>query len=328
MARRHDRNESHTILVTGGAGFIGCWLVRALLLRGYRVRVLDDLSTGNLANLPTHPWLEVLEGDVVSPEDVFRAAQGAFLLVHLAAVVGVRLAHAQAGRAYSVSVDSARNVLAAAQGPVVLASSSAVYGLTRCGEAREDHEIDERSVLAYDGGAVGYALGKWHAECLARDAVSRGHEVVVLRLFNTVGPRQSDRYGMVLPTFVRAALAGKPLMVHGDGLQTRCFSDVHTVTETILRLAVDNKRRDTSVFNIGSDAPVSIIDVARMVIEETGSSSSIVHVPYAEIFPGREDVRWRRPDTSRLQQTVGPVHWPDIRSMVKEVIAWEEREQL
>lgn len=211
------------VLVTGGAGFIGCWVVRDLLGKGCQVRVMDDLSTGCLSNLPAHPRLEVVEGDVTHVEDMNRAAAGAGLIIHLAAVVGVRLAHSQAEKAYRVSVDGARNLFSKSRAPTVLASSSAVYGLTSDGAACEDDPIDEETVRAYDGGHSGYALGKWHAELLAREAAGRGQRVLVLRLFNTIGPRQTDRYGMVLPTFVRAALAGTPLVVHGDGLQTAVF---------------------------------------------------------------------------------------------------------
>jgi UDP-glucose 4-epimerase len=320
--RAQKTRKGGAVLVTGGAGFIGCWVVRDLLGKGYHVRVMDDFSTGCLSNLPSHPRLEVVEGDVAHARDMDQAAAGACLIIHLAAVVGVRLAHSQADRAYRVSVDAARNLFSKSRAPMVLASSSAVYGLTCGGATREDDPIDEDTVRAYDGGHSGYALGKWHAELLAREAAGRGQQVLVLRLFNTIGPRQTDRYGMVLPTFVRAALAGRPLVVHGDGLQTRCFSDVHTVSSAIVGLALEAELEST-VFNVGSTAQIPIVDLARVVIEEAGSDSAIVHVPYDEVFPGRQDVLWRRPDTSRLQAVVGPIQWPGIRSIVREVVAWE-----
>jgi UDP-glucose 4-epimerase len=320
--RAEGAREQGFVLVTGGAGFIGCWVVRDLLGKGYHVRVIDDLSTGCLSNLPVHPRLELVEGDVTHASDVERVAAGAGLIIHLAAVVGVRLAHSQADKAYKVSVDGARNLFSKSRAPTVLASSSAVYGLTCGGAAHEDDAIDEETVRAYDGGHTGYALGKWHAELLAREAAARGQRVLVLRLFNTIGPRQTDRYGMVLPTFVRAALAGRPVVVHGDGLQTRCFSDVHTVSRAIVGLALEADL-ESAVFNVGSTSQIPIIDLARVVVEEAESDSTILHVPYDEVFPGRKDVLWRRPETSRLQAAVGPVQWPGIRSIVREVVAWE-----
>ncbi|MBN2800449.1 MAG: NAD-dependent epimerase/dehydratase family protein [Deltaproteobacteria bacterium] len=310
------------VLVTGGAGFIGSWLVEALLAAGFSVRVLDDLSTGRRENLPDS--VELIVGDVLDAEALEGACAGMDGVFHLAGVVGMRLAHTHKNYSYRVAVESTERLLGFFDGPVVLASSSAVYGLTDDTAVAEDFPITDDSVRRYDGDEVGYALGKWHMEDRALRAVAKGHKVMVLRPFNVVGPRQTGTYGMVVPTFVKLALAGAPLVIHDDGLQTRCFGHVRTFVDAVLGLAANPASwvPGQNVVNIGNDQPVSILELARVVGEEVGTELHLEFVPYGEVFPGRRDVRDRRPDSRRLEQLLGRApSWPDMSEVVRDILA-------
>ncbi|MEU6275047.1 NAD-dependent epimerase/dehydratase family protein [Streptomyces populi] len=311
---------SQPVLVTGGAGFIGSRLVRALASAGHRVRVLDDLTTGRAESVADVPGVTLVRGSVLDPEAVAGAARGTGLVLHLAGVVGMRLAARQAGLAYAVGHDGTANVLdRSGDAPVVLVSSSAVYGLSDSAAVlREDVPLDRAVPLAYDGGAPGYATGKWEMERLGRQA-GRHRPVLVVRPFNVVGPGQSGRYGMVLPTFFRQGEAGEPLTVHGDGTQRRCFTDIDQFTTRLLELAASEAawRPDGNVFNIGSTTETAIGDLARLVIEATGSTAGVVHVPYESVFPGRTDVTGRVPRVDRLTSAVGETHWLPAAELVR-----------
>lgn len=311
------------VLITGGAGFIGGHLARRLLDEGSQVTVLDDLSTGREANLPAHPALRLVRGSATDPAAV-RAAGPADLVLHLAGVVGMRLAVHERERAYHVADAGTRTVLAETDAaPVLLFSSSAVYGGGAEQPVAERRPVRIEGLRLYDGGAPGYASGKWRLEQLGRAAARAGRRVLIVRPFNVVGPGQSGAYGMVIPTFVRRALDGLPLEVHDDGRQTRCFSHVRCFTDCIARLLRDPRAwaRRALTLNVGCGQPASIGEAARIVLEETGSSSGVRHVPYAEVFPGRSDVRSRIPDAGRVRALLGETEWPGLRAIVRDVVA-------
>ncbi|HYE76976.1 MAG TPA: NAD-dependent epimerase/dehydratase family protein [bacterium] len=316
--------DAGPVLVTGGCGFLGHHLVRRLLDEGHEVAILDDLSTGTLANVPTDDErLHVVEGSVLDPAAVRRAAEDAAAVFHLAGVVGMRLAVGDRDRAYNIAVDGTRNVLeATGNTPVVLYSSSAVYGLTSRVAVSEDQTPGESGVLAYDGGYRGYATGKWELEKLGQAAATTGRPVLIVRPFNAVGEGQTGTYGMVVPSFIRMARSGEPLTVYDDGEQSRTFSEVRTFVDALMRLVVlpEAWAFPRNVFNIGTSESTTIGELAQIVLEETDSESVVHYIPYGEIFPGKQDVRARVPDTTRLERLIGPVEWPTIREVVRELV--------
>ncbi len=309
------------LLVTGGAGFIGHHLVAERLLRGAAVTVLDDGSTGSWDALPAHPALRRVVGCVTDPAAVSRAVgAGVDRVYHLAGVVGVRLAVAERRRAHDVTVNGTRAVLAATgDAPVVLFSSSAVYGLHRADQAHEQLTIGQAEALEYDGGEPGYATGKWRLEQLGARAAQQGRGVLVVRPFNVVGLGQIGAYGMVLPRFLAAALAGRPLVVYDDGAQSRAFSGVATFLQALRRLEA-TPRAWGSVVNVGAPTGTTILQLAHTVVdavaEHFGIAAEIRHRPYGEVFPGRVDVRARVPDPGSLTDLIGPLHWPDVTALV------------
>lgn len=311
-------------LVTGGAGFIGSHLVEQLLERGAHVTVLDDLSTGSLANVPRHPRVELVQGSVMDLAALRRAGE-ADVVYHLAAVVGMRLAARHRDQAFAVADVGTRNVIdCSGSARLVLFSSSSVYAHSAAGPVNEEAAAAPEDLLALDGGVPGYASGKWRMEERGRDAARQGRHVLVVRPFNVVGPRQSGRYGMVIPTLVDLALRGQPLTVFDDGQQSRCFSHVRTFVQSLGALAgrEESWRPGGLTLNIGTDNPTRIAALARIVLEETQTTSSVEHVDYEAVFPGRRDVRARVPDTRRCHGLVGPEQWPDARSIVRDVVSW------
>jgi UDP-glucose 4-epimerase len=304
------------LLVTGGAGFIGSHLVDRWLAAGGRVTVLDDLSTGRLSNLAharDHAGLqgarfEFVQGSVLDAEQVERCVAAADQVVHLAAVVGVARVCAQPERTLEVNSEGSRLVLEACARhakPVIYASSSEVYGDSARRPFREDQPLE---IGAPQIPRWSYAISKAHGEALA-DALARdaGLRVTTVRFFNTTGPRQDPRSGMVLPRFVARALAGEPLEIYGDGAQTRCFCHVNDTVEALVRLLTE--QRFGHVVNIGSTLELSVASLARRVVERLGSSSTIETLPYAEVFgTDFRDMRQRVPCLRRLAALVGD--WP------------------
>ncbi len=294
-------------LVTGGAGFIGSHLVEYLARRGDRVVVVDDLSTGRLSNLDAvdPSRLTVIEKRV---SDAVRelAPEGFEEIYHLAAAVGVRLVIREPIGTIETNVLQTAAILefaAAAGTPVLIASSSEVYGKSRRIPFSEGDDV----VYGPPWQARwAYACSKAIDEFLALAHRKRhGLHTVVVRFFNVVGPRQVGEYGMVLPRFVSAALAGEPIQVYGDGRQTRCFCDVRDVVGVLPALLAAEERGE-GVYNLGSDVPVEIGALAKLVRDTLGSSSEIVHVPYEEAFgPGFDDLRHREPDLRRLREATG-----------------------
>lgn len=299
--------EANKVLVTGGAGFIGGHLVRELLTRGDHVTVIDDLSTGRRENLAgARPdQLEFLEG-TVRERLAGAVAKATFSQIyHLAAAVGVKLVVESPIRCIETNVHETSVVLhmAAELGcPVLLASTSEVYGKSDRIPFAEDDDVvygpttEPRWSYACSK-AIDEHLGlAWHRET--------GLSVVITRFFNTVGPGQRGRWGMVLPRFIASALEGRPLRVHGDGLQERCFIDVRDVAPLLPHLLGD-KRAHGAVLNVGNNHAISILDLARLVIDVLGSSSEVEFIDIAEDY-GRpiEDLRRRVPCLDRLRRVV------------------------
>jgi UDP-glucose 4-epimerase len=299
----------HTYLVTGGAGFIGSHLAEALLADGHRVLVLDDFSTGrveNVEHLRSNPSFEVVVGSVTNRDATAPLVEKCDGVFHLAAAVGVRLIVQSPVHTIETNVRGTENVLelAARRGtPVFLASTSEVYGKATKVPFSED---DDLVLGATTRGRWSYACSKALDEFLAIAYFhEKGLPVVVGRLFNTVGPRQTGRYGMVLPTFVDQALASRPITVFGDGTQTRCFADVHDVVKAILAL-FSNPGARGGVFNVGTREEISMLALARLVKERLASPSEIVLVPYEVAYEaGFEDMPRRIPDTTKLRNLVG-----------------------
>lgn len=306
MAVPDDRRT----LVTGGAGFIGSHLVRRLLDAGRRVVVIDDLSTGRRENLAGPAGagdgaLDVAWGTVSERlPDLDPASIGA--VYHLAAAVGVRLVVERPVETIETNVLETSAVLrfaAAAGAPLFLASTSEIYGKSeRTPFAEDDDVVYGPTTLHRWSYACSKAIDEFLALAWHRE---HGLPVVVGRFFNTVGPGQVGRWGMVLPRFVAAAAAGRPLEVHGDGDQVRCFCDVRDVVRVVPRL-LEDRACHGRVFNVGHDEPVTIRQLAERVRDRLGSSSEIVHVPYEEAFgTGFEDLRARIPDLTRVREATG-----------------------
>jgi UDP-glucose 4-epimerase len=295
-------------LVTGGAGFIGSHLVDALVSAQQDVIVLDDLSTGSESNLGGVPpgAIRLVHGSVLDGVTVDELVAQADVVIHLAAAVGVRLIVTRPLESFISNIKGAENVLDSAHGhgrKVLLASTSEIYGKSTEAPFRED---GDRTLGHPRVWRWAYSTAKSVDEILAHGySQERGLATVVVRLFNTVGPRQTGSYGMVLPTLVSQALAGEPLTVYGDGTQTRCFCHVKDVVAALMTLAVD-PRAEGEVFNVGSTEEVTILELAKRVIEMTGSSSKIVLVPYEEAYAeGYEDMARRVPDISKIGDLIG-----------------------
>lgn len=301
-------NPHRHVLVTGGAGFIGSHLVESLLAGGASVTVVDDLSTGVRANLDAASSahgsrVRIVESAV---SDWALGAPGFDAAFHLAASVGVRLVMDDPARAAERNVGEAMALFAWAsrtRTPVLFASSSEVYGKGVASPFREDADILFGPPTSP---RWSYGLSKAIDEQMAIAAGARdGFPVVVARFFNTVGPRQRGRYGMVLPRFVAAACGGRPLEVHGSGRQVRCFCDVRDVARALPAM-LSAPDCHGKVFNLGSERPISIEDLARLVVSTLGSRSEIVRVPYADAFgPGFEDLEVRIPDITRARRAIG-----------------------
>ncbi len=295
-------------LITGGAGFIGSHLADELISRGHRVHALDDLSTGsidNIRHLREDPAFEYTIDSCTNSRLVAELVDEADAVYHLAAAVGVQLIIESPVRTIETNVRCTEIVLAQAnkkKRPVFIASTSEVYGKST---ALPFTETGDLVLGSTDKGRWSYACSKALDEFLALAYHNeRRRPTVVGRLFNTVGPRQTGQYGMVVPTFIKQALANRPLTVHGDGTQRRCFCHVADVVRALAEL-MEQDRHYGQVFNIGSDEEISIGSLAELVRERCDSRSQIVLVPYEEAYEsGFEDMRRRVPDISKIERVL------------------------
>jgi UDP-glucose 4-epimerase len=302
-------NASKHVLVTGGAGFIGSHLTERLLKEGKRVVVLDDLSTGNRKNLAlqeTNTNLRIIEGKISTYPTLGELVRDAESIFHLAAAVGVDLVVKSPIHVLETNIHETEVLLKAAathRVPVLIASTSEVYGKSDKPAFSED---DDLLIGPPHHSRWGYACSKLMDEFLALAyAKERDLPVVIVRLFNTVGPRQTGRYGMVLPRFIAAAKAGEPLRVFGDGKQSRCFCFVLDTVEALVRLQNTPAARG-QIFNIGGTEEISIGELAQRVIATLGSKSRVELIPYSEAYaPGFDDMRRRKPVVEKLERITG-----------------------
>jgi UDP-glucose 4-epimerase len=315
------------VLITGGAGFIGSHLADAYLQRGDDVSVIDDLSTGtieNIRHLKNNPKFQYTIDTVHNQPVTAELVDQSDVIVHLAAAVGVKLIVESPVRTIETNVRGTEVILALANKKkkrVLLASTSEVYGLSADVPFREDGNL---VMGATTKGRWSYACSKAIDEFLAL-AYWREKKLptTIVRLFNTVGPRQTGRYGMVIPTFVKQALAGRPITVYGDGKQTRCFGYVGDVVGALIKL-MDHAESVGQVYNIGSNEEISIFKLAEKVRELTKSDSEIVFVPYDEAYEeGFEDMPRRVPDITRINQLVGFRPEMSLEGILQSVISFE-----
>lgn len=318
-----------TFLITGGAGFIGSHLAERLLAAGHRVTILDDLSTGRLENIAairSNPSFHFVRGSVEDQTTVSLLVHDADAVFHLASAVGVQLVVNEPVRTIRTTIRGTEVVLEAAHRfgrPTLITSSSEVYGKsTRVPFNEEDDVVmgatrHSRWCYAYSKGIDEFLGMAYHMQY--------GLPVTIVRLFNTVGPRQVGMYGMVLPRFVGAALRGEPLSVYGDGKQCRCFCHVDDVADALERLMAKTSAAG-EVYNIGSNEEVSILDLANRVIKRTGSSSKIEFVTYEQAF-GRsfDDMLRRVPSLKKIDKAIGfkPAHCLD--EIIDSVIADQKK---
>lgn len=314
------------VLITGGAGFIGSHLSDAYLNRGDEVFILDDLSTGsinNIEHIKRHPRFHYTIDSVQNYPVVAELVDQCDIVVHLAAAVGVKLIVESPVRTIETNIRGTEVLLNAAnkkKKKVLIASTSEVYGLSDQVPFREDGNL---VMGATTKGRWSYACSKAIDEFLA---LAYWHEkklpAVVVRLFNTVGPRQTGQYGMVIPTLVKQALAGRPLTVYGTGEQTRCFAYVGDIVGALVKL-MDHPDAVGEVFNIGSTEEVSITQLARKIREIAGSESEIVYIPYNEAYEaGFEDMPRRVPDTSKIHALIGFKAEANLDTIIREVVAY------
>jgi UDP-glucose 4-epimerase len=314
-------------LITGGSGFIGSHLSELLLAEGDEVFVLDDLSTGSIENvehLLGNPRFHVVVDSVLKPAIVNELVHKVDVVYHLAAAVGVKTIVEQPVRTLRVNLGGTETVLDACrqfEKPVLVASTSEVYG-----DHRSETPLTETSRRIYGSTTQkrwAYADSKAMDEFLAL-AYHEEHslDAVIVRLFNTVGPRQTGMYGMVIPRFVERALSGTPIEIYGDGEQTRCFCHVRDTIRALRDLMTDLDRSSGEIFNVGANNQTSIIGLAQRIKDLTGSTSATVHVPFNEVYgTGIEDMLHRVPCTDKIRDSIGWVPERTLDEILDDVIA-------
>jgi UDP-glucose 4-epimerase len=312
-------------LITGGAGFIGSHLVEALLARDEAVVAFDNLSTGRLRNLDhlgNHPNLHFVHGSVLDELAVDEVMHKCDVVVHLAAAVGVKLIVEEPLRSFTTNIRGSEIVIESAfrhRRPILLASTSEIYGKNTSVPLREE---DDRILGTPTVARWAYSTAKAVDEILAYAYHrERGLPTTVVRLFNTVGPRQSPAYGMVVPRLARQAVAGQPLTIYGNGTQSRCFCHVSDVVNALIGL-LDTPEAVGGVFNVGSQEEISILGLAQRIIEHAQSDSPIQLIPYDEAYPaGFEDMQRRLPSTDRIRALTGWRPTRDLDDILTETIA-------
>lgn len=315
------------VLVTGGAGFIGSHLCEALLQQPYQVTAIDDLSTGRLENiehLRQQPNFQFVRETILNAQVLDRLCSQADLVIHLAAAVGVKLIVEDPVRTIKTNIIGTEAVFETANrygSKVMLASTSEVYGK---GVSVPFSEDDDSLIGPTTHSRWSYATSKAVDEFLGLAYTHQfGLPVVIMRFFNTIGPRQTGRYGMVVPRFVHQALLDQPIQVYGDGEQTRSFADVADVVSAIIQLST-HPQAVGQVFNIGNNEEITINRLAQMIIDLTGSQSTIEHLPYDQAYaPGFEDMRRRVPSIVKINRMIGYRPRYRLEDTLKRVIEYE-----
>jgi UDP-glucose 4-epimerase len=303
------------VFITGGAGFIGSHLADALVARGDAVTILDNMSTGSTSNIAhLEGAIEIIKGDIRDVATVEKAMASADLVLHMAAALGVNTILESPIESISTNFTGSEVVLQAAtklNKRIIIASTSEVYGKN---PKQPLNELDDRVVGTPQKIRWTYSDAKALEEAIAHALfLTKGLKVTTVRLFNTVGPRQTGRYGMVVPRFVQSALAGQPITIYGDGTQSRVFCHVADAVKAILILAVDDKTIG-EVYNIGGVGETTIKQLAEKIIERTKSNSAITYTAYDDAYPaGYEDMQRRVPDTTKIKNAIGwsPEHTLD-----------------
>ncbi|MCD5397771.1 GDP-mannose 4,6-dehydratase [candidate division NPL-UPA2 bacterium] len=311
-------------LITGGAGFIGSHLTERLLERGDEVTVIDDLSTGrkeNIVQLEGKPGFCFVRDTIMNEGRMRKLIDDCEVVYHLAAAVGVKFVIDHPLKSMEINVRGTEMVLELAskgKKKVLLTSTSEIYGKKEDGLFKED---DDRILGATTISRWSYSCAKALDEFLALAYYrEKGLPVVIVRLFNTCGPRQAGRYGMVIPRFVEQALSGKPLTVYGDGKQTRSFTYVVDVVKAIIALT-DHPQAIGDIFNVGNEEEITIVDLAKKIKELADSQSEIVFIPYEEAYEkGFEDMRYRVPDISKVRRLIGYSPRVKLDEILKKII--------
>ncbi len=315
-------------LVTGGAGFVGSHLVDRLILDGHSVTVLDDFSTGRRENLLKHAnekLLELVEGDILDADLVDDLTSKVDRVFHLAAAVGVFNILEHPLKSIRTNIEGSENVFNAClkyKRPIFITSSSEIYGKNSSDLLKED---SDRIIGAPQKIRWSYSDAKAIDEAIAISMHQQhGLETRIARLFNTVGPRQVGRYGMVVPRFISAALRGEPLRIYGDGTQTRCFGHVSDITDALLRIDQTTKSIALPI-NVGQNQEISILNLAKKVIEKTNSNSKLVFQSYDEAYlKGYEDMKRRVPDNALLKEITGWKPTKNIDDIIEDIVFFQD----
>jgi len=317
------------VLITGGAGFIGSHLSDELIAGGNEVAILDNLSTGrfeNIAHLEGNKSFQFVEGDILNETLVDKLVERCDVIYHLAAAVGVDLVVKKPLESLVTNIKGSEIVLDMAHRyhkKILITSTSEIYGKNKNGPLKED---DDRILGSPLKSRWGYSTAKAVDEMLAYIYwKEKKVPTVIVRLFNTVGPRQTGAYGMVIPRFVNQALKNEDITVYGTGKQSRCFLHVKDVIRTLIKL-MNSKDAVGQVFNIGSQEEISIENLAKKIIEITKSKSRLAYIPYEKAYEeGFEDMQRRVPDTSRVNNLVGFKPTIDLEGIIKSVVEYYKK---